>query len=219
MMATITKLITDTQAECQDEAGIYFTASLCERYLLEGLAKFVEETRCLRGSVTMPLTMLSGGRFHLAAAVPDAIEVLRVTVGGRKLKYLSGDQMATQPGYPEQLGAPCYYSRETDGFDYLSLHPYPDPTEAPPTIRIDYVRAGYLLLDGTPAIPPEFHQALAYYAIARLMASDIPIAQQAKAPQYVELYRAEVARCSTLVKAGFQRKPAGSKRHQRTDWF
>lgn len=88
-------------------------------------------------------------------------------------------------------------------------------------LRIEYIaQATDMVADSDkPSIPDEFHDALVWYAVARLHEDDVPISEQAKAPAYWAKYAAEVDRCMRLVNAGFQRKPSGSRRQSQVEWF
>ena len=79
-------------------------------------------------------------------------------------------------------------------------------------LTLDYVAAPTDMSDDTdqPSTPPDTHEALRDYAVARCLLMDTPLKQIEKAALYMQAYQAGVDRWQKLAAGGFQHKPARS---------
>jgi hypothetical protein len=215
-MTTLAQFRAAVQAKLQDEGGIYWSASSVDGHVNEALLRLYKDTQLGRDLWESNVGLVPGDNtIELEAAIGlPVLDIIRVWLDGEQLEYLTGDQVAAVE--LNGAGSVLYYSRQTTGFNAIRLHTVPD-TGILGSFRIEYVAGPPVLVEDADEVDLSYQyvDAVVDGALALALAEDVPAAQRERSGVYESKYVAKAGQASALVSAGFQTKPAGSRRQSR----
>jgi len=182
------------------------------RLINEGNAEFARDSRIVKGDILLdveaeqPLYDVYQEHPENPAISRRGIEVLEVWFQGRRLKLMS--RAALPERWEDIIETPTnYFMQEAD---IICVFPTP-PDEVTNGIKLYCVLLGNTVVsnEDEPNIPPEYHQALVWYAVWRELPEQHPRAQW-----YLDRYLLNVER----AKAAAARNMTPVPRHVRPHW-
>jgi len=164
---TVAQFQTRILGRLDDPNGRYFSSSEVLYRLNEGQRLFALLTLCLEKTSTIALNAATPFR-HLLSSIPDYLVPLRISVAsGSRLTFGTlADLDAENDAWQKTAGAPTRYA--TLGLDLLAINKQPAGSGTSLDITHAYSPARLSAPANIPAIPEEYHLALADYAFHTL---------------------------------------------------
>lgn len=193
---TLTQFRTEVAAVIGVDNSVAGDQGLIDRWINEGYEDFVRKTRCFADWDDMDLT--ADTHTYTLPTQPLAILEIYNTANGTqyRMERQTLDDIIEMRRAVSAAPARHY---ATIGMNLLTVYPTPGEGEA---VTIYWIPRPTALTSGsdTPtSVPPEFHQAIAYYAIARAAEYDNHEPSQ-YGSYYRALYEMQVRECRSSIR-------------------
>ena len=188
------ELQTRTAEYLEDTANAQWSLALVKQYLNDGARDFARRTKAYRrlSAVLSASATTPANAFYTLPTDLLELEAVHDTVNDEWLGARSTDTLTES--WDTETGNPSWYLYGEFGWTELRVYPY--PASALTGLKVYYTALPAAMSansDEPTGIPPVYHSALVYYAVAACYRRNFEDADQAKAAEFAGLYERELA--------------------------